>query len=103
MAKLSITLKIAGTSYPFPDIESSAEELYRHAEREVNRLFAENAHPALLPKDRLALAALHLAMENLRLRTSRSLGEDIDRLAEVEKTLSDYIATTKQGAGSTSH
>ncbi len=93
MAKLSITLKIAGTSYPFPDIESTDEEVYRHAEREVNRLFAENAHPSLLPKDRLALAALHLAMENVTLRTSRSLGTEIDRLAEVDKQMSDYLRT----------
>ncbi len=92
MAKLSITLKIAGTSYPFPDIESSEEEMWRHAEREVNRLFAENAHPSLLPKDRLALAALALAMENVRLRSSRSLGEDFDRLAEIERQMSEYLA-----------
>ena len=92
MAKLSITLKIAGTSYPFPDIESSEEEMWRHAEREVNRLFAENAHPSLLPKDRLALAALALAMENVRLRSSRSLGEDFDRLAEIERQMGDYLA-----------
>ena len=92
MAKLSITLKIAGTSYPFPDVESSEEEMWRHAEREVNRLFAENAHPSLLPKDRLALAALALAMENVRLRSSRSLGEDFDRLAEIERQKGDYLA-----------
>ncbi len=92
MAKLSITLKIAGTSYPFPDVESSEEEMWRHAEREVNRLFAENAHPSLLPKDRLALAALALAMENVRLRSSRSLGEDFDRLAEIERQMGDYLA-----------
>ncbi len=95
MAKLSITLKIAGTSYPFPDVESSEEEMWRHAEREVNRLFAENAHPSLLPKDRLALAALALAMENVRLRSSRSLGEDFDRLAEIERQMGEYLA----GAG----
>ena len=94
MAKLSITLKIAGTSYPFPDIESSEEEVYRHAEREVNRLFAENAHPALLPKDRLALAALHLAMENVALKASRSLGTEIDRLAGIDRVVSDYLAET---------
>jgi hypothetical protein len=95
MAKLSITLKIAGTSYPFPDIESSREEVYRHAEREVNRLFAENAHPALLPKDRLALAALQLAMENVTLRSSRSLGSEIDRLAEIERGLKEYLDEIK--------
>jgi hypothetical protein len=91
MAKLSITLKIAGTSYPF-DIEGSEEEVYRHAEREVNRLFAASAHPSLLPKDRLALAALQLALENVSLRASRSLGEEIDRLAEVDKKINDYLS-----------
>lgn len=94
LAKLSITLKIAGTSYPFPDIESSEEEVYRHAEREVNKLFAEGAHPSLLPKDRLALAALSLAMENVKLRSSRSLGEDLDRLAEVDRRISDCLRET---------
>ena len=96
MAKLSITLKIAGASYPFPDIESADEEMYRHAEREVNRLFVENAHPKLLPKDRLALAALHLAVENVALRSSRALGpEELDRLAEVEKRMEEYLQEVK--------
>jgi hypothetical protein len=96
MAKLSITLKIAGTSYPFPGIDSSREEIYRHAEREVNRLFAENAHPSLLPKDRLALAALNLAMENASLRASRSLGDDLDRLAEIDRRMSECLAEVKK-------
>jgi hypothetical protein len=96
MAKLSITLKIAGASYPFPDIERSEEEVYRHAEKEVNRLFAESAHPSLLPKDQLALTALHLAMENIRLRTSRSLGEDVDRLAALDRELDEYLRSTEK-------
>jgi cell division protein ZapA len=90
LAKLSITLKVAGTSYPF-DIESSEEEIYRHAEREVNRLFTDNARPSLLPKDRLALAALQLAMENVSLRASRSLGDDLDKLADVDKKINEYL------------
>lgn len=93
---MSITLKIAGASYPFPEIESTQEELYRYAEREVNRLFAENAHPSLLPKDRLALAALGLAMENARLRADRSLGEEVERLVEVERTMEDYLASVRK-------
>lgn len=91
MAKLSITLKIAGASYPFPEIERSAEEVYRHAEREVNRLFAENAHPSLLPKDQLALAALQLAMENIQLRSGRTLDGEAERLREIEKEINDYL------------
>lgn len=97
MAKLSITLRIAGASYPFPDIDSSQEEIYRHAEREVNRLFVGNAHPSLLPKDQLALAALQLAMENAELRASRSLGEDIERLAEIDRQLGDYMHSADKG------
>ena len=96
MAKLSITLKIAGATYPFPDIESSEEEVYRHAEREVNKLFAANAHPALLPKDQLALAALALAMENVRMNASRSLGEEVDRLADIDRQLDEYINSSEK-------
>lgn len=96
MAKLSITLKIAGASYPFPDIERSEEEIYRHAEREVNRLFAATAHPSLLPKDQLALAALQLAMENIRLKTSRSLGEEVDRLAGIDRNLDEYLRSVEE-------
>jgi hypothetical protein len=91
MAKLSITLKIAGVSFPFPEIDAAQEEMYRHAEREVNRLYAENAHLTLLPKDRLALAALALAMENIRLKASGSLDEDAERLAAIDRQISDYI------------
>jgi hypothetical protein len=91
LAKLSITLKIAGTLYPFPEIESSEEEIYRLAEKEVNRLFGENAHPSLIPKDQLALAALHLAMENIRLRTGLSPDPHSDRLAELEREINNYL------------
>ncbi len=92
MAKLSITLKIAGTTYPFPGIESSEEEVYRRAERDVNKLFNESAHPSLLPKDQLALVAFKLAKENIALKASRSLGDDLDRLTDIDKELNDYLA-----------
>ncbi len=94
MAKLSITLKIAGTSYPFPDIDAADEELYRHAEREVNKLFLANAHPALLPKDQLALAALTLAMENVELKMGHSPSEEAQRLAMIEKQINEYLDNT---------
>jgi hypothetical protein len=96
LAKLSITLKIAGASYPFYDVDSSDEEVYRLAEREVNRLFGENAHPSLLPKDQLALAALHLAIENIRLRNGLSPDAHRDRLAEVEMQITDYLRQTEK-------
>jgi hypothetical protein len=92
LAKLSITLRIAGAGYPF-EIEREEEEVYRHAEKEVNRLFAESARSSLLPKDQLALAALGLAIENTRLKTSRSLGEDVDRLAALDRELDGYLGS----------
>ena len=42
-------------------------------------------------KDHLAMAALALSMENLKLKQSRSLGEDIDRLGELENTIDEYL------------
>ncbi len=93
MGRLSITLKIAGTSYPFPDIDAADEELYRHAEREVNRLYMGNAHASLLPKDQLALAALTLAMENVELRLGHSPSEEAARLAKLEKEVNEYLGS----------
>lgn len=97
MAKLSITLKIAGVSYPH-EIDGSEEEIYRHAEREVNRLFAEGAGTSLLPKDRLALAAHRLAMDNVTLRAGRSPDAESERLAEIDRMLSDYLDNRQPGA-----
>ncbi len=91
MAKLSITLKIAGSTYPFPGIEREDEELYRYAEKEVNRLFMANAHPNLLPKDQLALAALELAMENVRLKAGVSVDNDVERLRKLGTEIENYL------------
>lgn len=92
MAKFSITLRIAGVTYPFPDIEREDEELYRLAEREVNRLFMAGAHPQLLPKDQLALAALELAMENAKLKAGLSVeGSERQQLEKIENELKEYL------------
>jgi hypothetical protein len=96
MAKLSIKLKIAGTTFSYPEIESSEEEVYRYAERKVNELFVKNADKALLPKDRLALAALGLAMENVKLRTGISTDADLDRLAQLDRQINDYLHRTEK-------
>ncbi|MDR0907188.1 MAG: cell division protein ZapA [Rikenellaceae bacterium] len=94
MVKLTVKLKIADMEFPFLDVDSSEEELYRHAAKMVNQL-----HTALpkttgwVAKQELALVALQLAMENLRMKTARSLGDDVDRLSEVERQLDDYFAS----------
>lgn len=90
MSKLSITLKIAGGTYPFT-IDAAEEEIYRRAERQVNEQIANFNKINLPQKDHLAMAALALSMENLKLKQSRSLGEDIDRLGELENTIDEYL------------
>ena len=91
MSKLTITLKIAGGNYPFT-IEAAEEELYRKAERLVAERMSDFNQINLPQKDQLALAALALGMENLRVKQSRSRGEDLDRLSEVEERLDQYLS-----------
>lgn len=91
MAKLSITLRVAGATYPFPDIEREDEELYRHAEREINRRMMENSVKVVLPKDQLAMAALQLAMENARLRAGLVVDADNERVNNLNEEIENYL------------
>lgn len=98
MAKQSITLKIAGKSYPL-DIESGKEEAYRLAEREVNSFLVliQQRFPELPRQDYLALAALNFAITNISLRRKREVGgEDLQRLAEIERRIDAYLNAPEQ-------
>ena len=76
-------------------IDPSKEEVYRLAEREVNRYvtkFEQLRLDGYAVQDYLAIAALQLAMANIRLAQSRQVGdEDLKRIkalaAEVEAHL----------------
>ena len=91
--KFKITLTIAGNSYPM-HIERAMEEKYRRAEREINELVtkfrgrfrAEN-------ENYLAMAALQIALANVEMEMSRSLGEDIDRLVDMDRRLEEYLSS----------
>jgi hypothetical protein len=99
MAKIPpVRLKIADMEFPYNDIESSEEEyLYRHAAKMVNEMHANLPKvTGWVAKQEFALVALQLAIENLRMKTARSLGEDVDRLAELERQLDDYIASEEK-------
>lgn len=94
MAKQSINLRIEDMSFPF-DIDREKEEVYRLAEREVNRYVArikqqqvknwENLHY-------LAFTALYFAINNVSLRRSREVGdEDLRRLEALESEIDNYM------------
>lgn len=91
---LEIKLKIAGKTYSMK-IEASKEEIYRLAEREVNRIVAkyEKAHiDGYAASDYLAIAALQLAISNIRLAQSREVGgEDLQRLSELARELEQHL------------
>ena len=90
-SKLNIKLNIAGKSYPL-SIERDDEEKYRKAEKEINDLVAKfMSRFRAESEDYLAMAALQISLANVEMELSRSLGEDIDRLVELDSELAAYI------------
>lgn len=91
--KLNIRLTIAGKSYPL-SIERENEEKYRRAESEINALVTQfRARFKAEGEDYLAMAALQIALANVEMEMSRSLGEEIDRLAEIDRELDEYLGS----------
>lgn len=93
--KLDIKLKIAGKTYSMK-IDSSKEEVYRLAEREVNRYvmkFEQLRLDGYAVQDYLAIAALQLAMANIRLAQSRQVGdEDLKRITALAAEVEAHLA-----------
>ncbi|MDR0509467.1 MAG: cell division protein ZapA [Rikenellaceae bacterium] len=93
--KFQINLTIVGKRYPLT-IERSGEELYRRAEREINDLVAKykNAFRGEV-EDYLAMVALQIAVEAVKLEQSRSLGEEVDALKEMGRRLDNSLRELK--------
>jgi cell division protein ZapA len=93
--KLDIKLTIAGKVYPLA-IDRDKEERYRRAEAEINKIVTEfRGRYRAEREDYLALAALRIALENVDMEMSRSLGEEIDALKEIDRQLDDYIGAIR--------
>lgn len=91
--KLNIKLTIAGKSYPL-SIERESEEKYRRAEAEINDLVTEfRGRFRAETEDYLAMAALQIALANVEMEMSRSLGDEIDALVDIDRRLDDYLNT----------
>ena len=84
---LKIKLNLGGKTYPL-NIKPEREELYRKAEKEINRQVA-----LIKSKFRsdaegyMAMAALQIMMNSLELANSRSLGDELDELVEMDRKL----------------
>lgn len=91
MQKFNIRLNIAGKSYAL-SIDREKEEIFRRAEKEVNRLTAAVESQYMAEReDYLAVAALQLAVKAVELESSRSLGKDMDKLEELDKMLGEHL------------
>lgn len=94
-SKLNIRLNIAGKSYPL-SIEREKEEKYRRAEKEINDLVTKfRSRFRAESEDYLAMAALQISLANVEFEMSRSLGEDIDALVDIDKELDEYLSSLK--------
>lgn len=94
-SKLNIRLNIAGKSYPL-SIDRAKEEKYRRAEKEINDLVTKfRSRFRAESEDYLAMAALQISLANVEMEMSRSLGEDIDALSEVDRELDEYLSSLK--------
>ena len=89
---LNINLDIAGKKYPLR-IERAEEELYRKAEKEINRWVATIESRYRMDKEGcLAMAALQVALQNVEHATSRNIDDDLAELTAIERTLDDYLS-----------
>lgn len=90
----NITLRIRNREYPLT-IELEKEELYRLAERKVNELIAKyegSGRGGFILQDWMALAALDLAIENIRTSQSREVGnDDVKELNRISEQISEYL------------
>lgn len=94
MAKQEITLKIAETSIKF-SIDAEKEEVYRLAEREVNRYLAEIRSKKMkdwTEKHYLIMAVLRFAINSVvaRQRTETD-DEDLRRIEALSTEIDTYL------------
>ncbi|MDE5621551.1 MAG: cell division protein ZapA [Alistipes sp.] len=96
MAQQAITLKIAGKSYSL-NIESEKEEVYRLAEREVNKylkLIKQNNFKNWTDQDYLSMAALKFAIANVDLKRSHEVDEgELRQIEAMDAEIDAYLNT----------
>ncbi|MCH5331886.1 MAG: cell division protein ZapA [Alistipes sp.] len=92
--KQNITLRILGKSYQF-SVKAEREEEYRLAEQVVNdqaRKY-ETAHiEGFTHQDCLALSAMDIALDNIRMSRSREVGnEDVKQINRLAQRIENYL------------
>lgn len=91
--QLGIHLNIAGKSYPLT-IDRNAEESYRKAEmriRELMNIYQLRLKNIVDTKDLLAMAAVHLALQNLELQDKNDTSPFTKRIQELTAELEGYL------------
>jgi len=93
MAKQRITLNVAGESFEMT-IDDAREDIHRFAAKKINSRVAElegKYKGVDTTIKALAIAALEISIQLMDLEMSRSLGNDMDALEELDRKLGDYL------------
>ncbi len=90
--QLDIRLDIAGRKYPLR-IDRAKEEVYRKAEKEINKWFATIESKYRIDKEGcLAMAALQLALSNVEQASRRSIDDDLEALIKLEREVDAHLS-----------
>lgn len=93
MAKLKITLSIAGQSYPV-SVDSDKEELYREAAKRLNAKIKELTQvPSFNLSDCVAMAAFKFSIMALSAERMVELDNaDVDSLNSISERIDEYMS-----------
>lgn len=94
--KIKIKLQIADSYYPLT-IPREDEEIIRRAAKQINdKLNKYRAHfPNLEPEKFLAMVALDLSADNLRLKMKNDTQPFVDKIKELTIELEEYFSKEK--------
>ena len=96
--KLKIVLMVAGHRLPVSVADRGEKEKFQRAAKEVNDLYTKYKSRYDTKSDAkcLAMAAVQIAKRSVDIASSRTIGSEIDSLADIDRQLDDYLNSIKQ-------
>lgn len=98
--RLKIKVKVADREYPM-NIGRDNEEKIRRAAKEINDKIARYRRQYVVsdPSDYLAMAALQTSLENVERQSDNLSARLLERLAELDRRLDEYLSESDPAEG----
>jgi cell division protein ZapA (FtsZ GTPase activity inhibitor) len=92
------TLTVAGKKYPIKDVKREEERIYRKAGDDINKKIERYgaAFPSAELKDLLTMAAIHVAVENIRMEKAQDVSPVFDKIKALNNELEEYLKNNTQ-------